>query len=97
RERRGLCHAVAIRDDHASLHVLRTMFVHVARRAAELDLDVLYFYSSDHRLAGVYRHFGIDFPPDLALPDSRHLVGRYVLHRADNRARVAAAAAQLGL
>lgn len=96
-ERRGMVHAVAIRDDHAGLTALRTAFVGIARRAAEQDLDVLYFYSSDHRLAGVYRHFGMEFPPGLALPGSRHLVGRYDLHRPDNRERVAFTAAQLGL
>ncbi|HVK74905.1 MAG TPA: hypothetical protein VM734_16365 [Kofleriaceae bacterium] len=97
RERRGLCHAVAIRDDHAGLRALRTVFVNIARRAVEADLDVLYFYSSDHRLADVYRHFGMEFPDSLALPRSHHLVGRYQVHRADNRARVANTAAQLGL
>ncbi len=97
RERRGLCHAVAVRDDHAGLRALRAMFVAIAHRATEAELDVLYFYSSDHRLAGVYRHFGMDFPPDLAIPGSRHLVGRYLIHRPDNRARVAHTAAQLGL
>ncbi len=97
RERRGLCHAVAVRDDHAGLRALRRVFVGVARRAVEADLDVLYFYSSDHRLAGVYRHFGMEFPDHLAIPGSRHLVGQYQVHRADNRARVAHTAAQLGL
>ncbi|HUQ01352.1 MAG TPA: hypothetical protein VM261_02600 [Kofleriaceae bacterium] len=95
--RRGLVHAVAIRDDHAGLTVLRTAFVGIARKAVEQDLDVLYFYSSDHRLAGVYKHFGMDFPEGLALPGSRHLVGRYQVHRADNRERVAFTAEQLGL
>jgi hypothetical protein len=97
RERRGLCHAVAIRDDHAGLTALRSAFIGVARRAVELDLDVLYFYSSDHRLAGVYKHFGMDFPDGLALPGSNHLVGRYQVHRADNRARVAQTAEALGM
>ena len=95
--RRGIVHAVAIRDDHAGLTALRTAFVGVARKAVEQDLDVLYFYSSDHRLAGVYKFFGMDFPPGLALPDSRHLVGRYQVHRADNRERVAFTAQQLGM
>lgn len=97
RERRGLCHAVAIRDDHAGLTALRSAFVGVARRAVELELDVLYFYSSDHRLAGVYKHFGMEFPDGLAIPGSNHLVGRYQVHRADNRARVAQTAEALGL
>jgi hypothetical protein len=97
RERRGLCHAVAIRDDHAGLTALRSAFVGVARRAVELELDVLFFYSSDHRLAGVYRHFGMDFPEGLAIPGSHHLVGRYQVHRADNRARVAQTAEALGI
>jgi hypothetical protein len=97
RERRGLCHAVAIRDDHAGLTALRSAFVGVARRAVELELVVLYFYSSDHRLAGVYKHFGMDFPEGLAIPGSSHLVGRYQVHRADNRARVAQTAEALGI
>ncbi len=97
RARRGLVHAVAIRDDHAGLAALRSAFVGVARRASEQELDVLYFYSSDHRLAGVYKHFGMDFPEGLGLPGSRHLVGRYQVHRIDNRERVAFTAAQLGL
>lgn len=97
RERRGLVHAVAIRDDHAGLTALRTAFVGVARRADELELEVLYFYSSDHRLAGVYRHFGMEFPDGLALPGSGHLVGRYQLRRSDNRARVQLTAEALGL
>lgn len=96
-EHRGLVHAVAIRDDHAGLTALRTAFVGVARRAVELELDVLYFYSSDHRLAGVYKHFGMDFPPGLALPGSGHLVGRYQMYRPDNRRRVAQTAEALGL
>ena len=95
--RRGIVHAVAIRDDHAGLTALRTAFVGIARRAVEQDLDVLYFYSSDHRLAGVYKHFGMDFPEALVLPGSRHLVGRYQLRRADNRERVAFTAEQLGM
>lgn len=95
--RRGFVHAVAIRDDHAGLTALRSAFVGIARKAVEQDLDVLYFYSSDHRLAGVYKHFGMDFPEGLALPGSRHLVGRYQVHRADNRARVAFTAEQLGM
>lgn len=97
REHRGLVHAVAIRDDHAGLTALRSAFVGIARRAVELELDVLYFYSSDHRLAGVYRHFGMEFPDGLALPGSGHLVGRYQLRRADNRARVQLTALALGL
>jgi hypothetical protein len=95
--RRGIVHAVAIRDDHAGLLALRTAFVGIARKAAEQDLDVLYFYSSDHRLAGLYKHFGMDFPEGLALPGSRHLVGRYQVYRADNRERVAFTAKQLGM
>jgi hypothetical protein len=97
RERRGLVHAVAVRDDHAGLTALRTAFVGVARHAVELELDVLYFYSSDHRLAGVYKHFGMDFPDGLAIPGSGHLVGRYQMYRADNRARVSQTAEALGL
>lgn len=95
--RRGIVHAVAIRDDHAGLTALRTAFVGIARKAVEQDLDVLYFYSSDHRLAGVYKHFGMEFPEGLALPGSRHLVGRYQVHRTDNRERVAFTAEQLGM
>lgn len=95
--RRGIVHAVAIRDDHAGLAALRTAFVGIARKAVEQDLDVLYFFSSDRRLAGVYKHFGMDFPEGLALPGSRHLVGRYQVHRADNRERVAFTAEQLGM
>jgi hypothetical protein len=95
--RRGIVHAVAIRDDHAGLTALRTAFVGVARKAVEQDLDVLYFYSSDHRLAGVYKHFGMEFPEGLALPGSRHLVGRFDTRRPDNRERVAFTAEQLGI
>lgn len=96
-ERRGFCHSLGVRDDHAGLLALRTIFVHIARLAFSAGFDVLYFYSSDARLAGIYRHFGMDFPDGLRVPGSRHLVGRYLVHRADNLARVAHTAERVGI
>lgn len=96
-ERRGIVHALAIRDDHGGLTALRTAFFNIARRAEAQGFDVLYFYSSDHRLAGVYRRFGMEFSEELALPESGHLVGRYSLRGEAHQRRMREIAEGLGL
>lgn len=94
--RRGIVHALAIRDDHGGLAALRTAFLHIARDAEAQGFDVLYFYSSDHRLAGVYRRFGMEFCDAPAL-DSGHLVGRYDLFTQAHVVRMCDLEASLGM
>ena len=84
----GIAHCLATLDTYASTSVLRTMLASIALKAeARGDRRVL-FYTSDHRLERLYRRFGMDFPPALRLPESRHLVGMFDLERPDNRARM---------
>jgi hypothetical protein len=84
----GIAHCVGILDAHASIEILKTMFASIARKAQARDHAQLFFFTSDHRLEGLYRKFGMEFPPELALPDSQHLVGMFDLSVEANRARV---------
>jgi len=91
----GIAHCVGILDAHAGLEVLKTMFLSIARKAQAADHEQLFFFTSDHRLEGLYRRFGMEFPPELALRDSRHLVGLFDLTRRDGQRRVEEIAAAL--
>ncbi|MEO8701891.1 MAG: hypothetical protein ABI867_17735 [Kofleriaceae bacterium] len=84
----GIAHCVGILDAHAGMRVLKTMFLSIARKAQAQGHGQLYFFTSDHRLEGLYLRFGMEFPDWLALPDSKHLVGMYDLTRCENRIRV---------
>lgn len=86
--RLGIAHCVGILDAHAGLEILKTMFLSIARKAQAADHAQLFFFTSDHRLEGLYRRFGMEFPPELALHDSKHLVGMFDLARCENRMRV---------
>jgi hypothetical protein len=84
----GIAHCVGILDAHAGMRVLKTMFLSIARKAQAQHHAQLFFYTSDHRLEGLYRRFGMEVPDSLALPDSKHLVGMYDLTRCENRIRI---------
>jgi hypothetical protein len=84
----GIAHCVGILDAHAGLEILKTMFLSIARKAASAGHDQLFFFTSDHRLEALYRRFGMEFPAELAVPDSKHLVGMFDLSRCENRIRV---------
>jgi hypothetical protein len=85
----GIAHCVGILDAHASLDLLKRIFASIARKATVEGHQQLFFFTSDHRLEGLYRRFGMEFPPELAVPDSKHLVGMFDLARCENRIRVA--------
>lgn len=84
----GIAHCVGILDAHAGLEILKTMFLSIARKAQAAGHEQLFFFTSDHRLEGLYRRFGMEFPQELALRDSKHLVGMFDLARCENRTRV---------
>lgn len=84
----GIAHCVGILDAHAGMRVLKTMFLSIARKAQAEQHGQLFFFTSDHRLEGLYRRFGMEFPDSLAVPDSKHLVGMYDLTRCENRIRI---------
>lgn len=89
----GIAHCVGILDEHGSLDVLKTVFLSIAHKAQAAGHDQLFFFTPDHRLRGLYTRFGIEFPEELQLPSSKHLVGMFDL--AGNRARVEAIESQL--
>ncbi len=93
----GIAHCVGILDAHANLDVLKTIFVSIARKALARGHRHLFFFTSDHRLKGLYRRFGMVFPPDLGFADSQHLVGSFDLGAVDNLARVVEIETHLGL
>jgi hypothetical protein len=84
----GIAHCVGILDEHASIDVLKRIFASLARKATAAGHQQLFFFTSDHRLEGLYRRFGMEFPAELALPDSKHLVGMFDLARCENRIRL---------
>jgi hypothetical protein len=84
----GIAHCVGILDAHASMEVLKTIFLSIARKAMAAGHEQLFFFTSDHRLEGLYKRFGMEFPRELAVPDSKHLVGMFDLSRCENRIRV---------
>jgi len=86
--RLGIAHCVGIIDAHASLDVLKTIFASIARRAQAAGHDQVLFFTSDHRLESLYRRFGMEFPQELALHESKHLVGMFDLTRCENRIRI---------
>lgn len=84
----GIAHAVGILDAYGGLDVLKQIFASIARKATAAGHQQLFFFTSDHRLEGLYRRFGMEFPSELAVPDSKHLVGMFDLARCENRIRV---------
>jgi hypothetical protein len=85
----GIAHCVGILDAYASIDVLKRIFASLARKASAAGHEQLFFFTSDHRLEGLYRRFGMEFPAELAVPDSKHLVGMFDLARCENRIRLA--------
>jgi hypothetical protein len=85
----GFAHCVGILDAHASVDTLKRIFVSIANKAHAAGHQQLFFFTSDHRLEGLYRRFGMEFPAQLALSGSKHLVGMYDLTRCENRIRLA--------
>jgi hypothetical protein len=73
----GIAHCVAILDAEAGLDALKVIFSSIATKAGAAGHGQLYFFTSDHRLERLYRRFGMEFPAELVLPGSRHLVGMF--------------------
>ena len=90
-------HAVAILDDHATREALETILLSIARKALAGGFAFVFFYTSDERLVPLYRHFGMDFPPDLHFPHSAHVVGVYEPARPINLRRMRIVAHRLGV
>jgi hypothetical protein len=84
----GIAHCVGILDQYASIDVLKRIFASLARKANAAGHQQLFFFTSDHRLEGLYKRFGMEFPAELAVPDSKHLVGMFDLTRCENRIRL---------
>jgi hypothetical protein len=93
--RLGIGHAVALLDEHATRRALQSVLLSIARKALAGRFSFVFFFSSDTRLARLYRRFGMEFPPDVCFPDSAHLVGVYEAAAPRNLERVALAAEQL--
>jgi len=89
----GIAHCVGILDAHGNLDVLKTILLSLAHKAQTAGHDQLFFFTPDHRLRGLYERFGMEFPEEIQLPTSKHLVGMFDL--AANRARVEAIESQL--
>ena len=91
----GICHALGLLDEFASLDALRATLLIVAEKSLAGGYGCLFFYTSDHRLRAIYRRFGMEFPPALAMPRSLHLVGMYDPRDPGNLARMRAVAKRL--
>ena len=75
----AVAHTLSMLDGHRNRVLLRYAFYLIAKEALDTHKQHIFFFASDHRLERVYKRFGLDFPPNLKLPDSQHLVGSYTL------------------
>ena len=76
----AIAHAMSMLDGHRHIQMLRYAFLLIGLEALERDIKHIFFFMSDYRLERVYTRFGLDFPSNLKLPDTKHLVGCYTLN-----------------
>jgi hypothetical protein len=95
--RSAIAHAVALLDEHAARAAFDNILLSIARKALTGGFAFVFFYTSDDRLEFLYRRYGMDFPPDLRLPHSAHLVGVYDPTRPANLERMRRTADRLGI
>jgi hypothetical protein len=93
----GIGHSVALLDAEATREALTWVLLSIAQKALAGAYSFVFFFSSDLRLAGLYRRFGMEFPADLRFPDSAHLVGVFDVKAPANLARVARASERFGI
>jgi hypothetical protein len=85
----GIAHCLGILENRTHLELLKHLFVAFVRKANDAGHRQLCFFTADHRLESMYSPFGMEFPADLAMPASKHLVGLFDLARCENRIRIA--------
>jgi hypothetical protein len=96
RGRLAIAHSVAVLDRQGGRTALSTIFLSIALKALDADCSHVLFFTSDHRLHGIYQRFGMEFPPQLAFPDTHHLVGSYDPRAPGNLQRMREGARVLG-
>ena len=85
----GIAHRVGVLEAHADMDLHKRIFAAVTRKATAAGHRQLFVFTSDHRLESLYTPFGMEVPAELAVPDSKHLVGMFDLARCENRSRIA--------
>ena len=76
----AIAHAMSMLDGHRHIQMLRYAFLLIGLEALARGIKHIFFFMSDYRLERVYTRFGLDFPSNLKLPDTKHLVGCYTLN-----------------
>lgn len=73
----AIAHTFSSLSDYRNRAMMKYAFLRMAFKALEHNFQHIFFFMSDHRLGPIYSRFGLEFPPNLTLPDSKHLVGSY--------------------
>jgi hypothetical protein len=77
----AIAHTFSALSDYRNRAMMKYAFLRIAFDALEDDFNHIFFFMSDHRLGPIYSRFGLEFPPNLTFPDSKHLVGCYSITR----------------
>lgn len=73
----AIAHSTLVLDRFSGRTALSTIFLSIALKALEGNFTKVLFFTSDHRLRGIYERFGMEYPEALAFPDTQHQVGSY--------------------
>jgi hypothetical protein len=77
--RLAVAHAMSMLDGHRHRKMLAYSFALIGLKAIEMEMQHIFFFASDHRLKRIYSRFGLEFPANLKLPNTKHMVGSYSL------------------
>lgn len=75
----AIAHSFSALSGYRNRAFMKYVFLLIALEALENDFQHIFFFMSDYRLGPIYKRYGLEFPPNLTFPDSKHLVGCYRL------------------
>lgn len=73
----AIAHSFSALNGYRNRLLMKYAFLMIALEALQNDYQHIFFFMSDYKLGPIYQRFGMEFPEDLKLPDSQHLVGSY--------------------
>jgi hypothetical protein len=73
----AIAHSFSTLSGYRTRFLMKYAFTLIAIEALAKNYNYIFFFMSDHRLGPIYQRYGLEFPPELKIPDSQHLVGYY--------------------
>lgn len=91
----AIAHSFSALNGYRNRALMKYAFLLIALQALREEFQHIFFFMSDYRLGPIYKRFGLEFPPDLTFPDSKHLVGCYSI-TPEHLTQIQATVEQLG-